>query len=231
MKILSYYQLQRYGNEWLNFFIRYSILGTWLLRMLKFCICTFVHCKDAKSEISYFILAYRQDVWKISFYFGIFSHKLIGSPVCLYHPMQTWLVSVNSAVTTYDVLMTVYFLSPDVRWEPTPPAPSWWLVGGVLVVKSDYKFWVQAKGSPVLAAVTGLWLGVVLTASSSSATISPLYHSQKKSKLYLPVELLVFPFSYSQGCLRLLLGFHLAVFGNCSRSPVFPPDYHENHLT
>jgi hypothetical protein len=83
---------------------------------------------------------------------------------------KTW----HPAMTIYSPLVTVYpppIFSPS-WYERTPsPLSSHCPVGGVLMVRSDYKIWVQTQDSSVLTCChMGQLLTVVLTSSSSSAT-------------------------------------------------------------
>jgi hypothetical protein len=75
--------------------------------------------------------------------------------------------------------------------------------------------------------------------SVASLWFSPHHHQQKshlfiipwkKSKLSLSVWLSICLYNSLVGCLKLLIGFPLSVFGHHSRVPASLPDHSENHL-
>ncbi len=97
------------------------------------------------------------------------SHKIIGSPVW-YHVWMIWLFPIILIILGWPSVSSPPFLPPpphtgDMKWETAPPhtgdikfdlpPPRWeefW------VVRSDYKYWVQRKGSSVLTCGhTDLW--------------------------------------------------------------------------
>jgi hypothetical protein len=91
------------------------------------------------------------------------------------------------------------------------------LVGGVLMAKADYKFWVS---SLLTCCHINLWLTLVLT-SSSISNKSHLFITPWK-RISLSVGLSVCPFDCPLGCPKSLIGFPLAVFGRSSHSPASP---------
>jgi hypothetical protein len=82
-------------------------------------------------------------------------------------------------------------------------------VGGVLMVRSNYKIWVQTKGSSVFnwlqhGSVALLWSHLIIFICN----ISPLQHPLRKSKLHIFLCCHSAHLSRSPGCLKLLIGAH-----------------------
>jgi hypothetical protein len=109
----------------------------------------------------------------------------------------------NPALTVCSVALTVYFL-------PIPPS-SHCSVGGVLMVRSDYKTWVQTERFSVLTCChTDLWLQcsshlIVVISNNLASSLSP----RKKARCLFQLGC---PFAYSNynyllGCLKLLKVF------------------------
>jgi hypothetical protein len=117
-----------------------------------------------------------------------------------------------------------------MRRDPSPFSHC--SVGGVLMVRSGYKIWVKTEDSSLLiCGHIDLWLHcvshfIIFISNKSHIFIIP----RKKSKLSLSIGLPVCTFNCPLGCLKSLIGFPLSIFGHCSWSPAFQPDYHKNHL-
>jgi hypothetical protein len=99
------------------------------------------------------------------------------------------------------------------------------------MVRSDYKFWVQTKGSSVLTwlphrSVASLWF----SPHHLICNFSPIQYPLRKSKLTFLLDCCSAHLSRSPGCLKLLISFPLSIFGHQSPGPASLPGHHKNHL-
>jgi hypothetical protein len=141
----------------------------------------------------------------------------------------------RSCMTIYIPAMTVYFLPPPLTWRYEvrirPLYPSYCSVGGVLMVRSDCKFWGQTESSSIL---TCYHMDLCYCSSHLIVficNISPLPSHPWERESW--VSLLGCHSAYlsrSSGCLMLIISFPLSVFGHRSCGPASPPNCFENHL-
>jgi hypothetical protein len=98
------------------------------------------------------------------------------------------------------------------------------------MVKSDYKCWIQMKGSLVLTwCYTGLWL--LCSHLLILIYISSLQPTLRKSKLRLSSKLsLCLVLSRSPGCLRVIFRLSFVRLWPPGNRSSLPSDYQENHL-
>ncbi len=128
---------------------------------------------------------------------------------------------------------------PPTTWlmwgenQHPPPFPLHLLTGGegVLVAESDYKYWVQIKGSSLLTCCSmGSVAIVVLTSSFLSAMSHLLHHAPETGKLSFAFLAVTMPvLSKSPGCLESFFD-SLWVPLAPMNAVCLPCDYRKNHL-
>jgi hypothetical protein len=104
-------------------------------------------------------------------------------------------------------------------------------IGGVLMVSSDCKTWVQTGRSSALTCYT--WIcsfTVVLTSSLSSATISPLHRPPEKEKVVSFSWAVTLPLQPTPWLPKVTHQLSLERLWHRSHCPASLTDYHENHL-